>query len=90
LHCLFSSHVLFPHPDPSSLSLNPWQPLFSIIVYFRNVLEARHQWLIPVILATWEAEIRKIAVPGQPEQIVHETSSWTIAGHSDVCLSSQW
>jgi hypothetical protein len=29
------------------------------------------QWLIPVILAIWEAEIiRRILVPGQPRQIV--------------------
>jgi hypothetical protein len=28
---------------------------------------------MPVILATWEAEIRRIMVPGQPRQIVHET-----------------
>jgi hypothetical protein len=32
-----------------------------------------HQWLIPVILATWEAEIMKIEVWGQTGQIVHET-----------------
>jgi hypothetical protein len=28
-----------------------------------------------VTLATWEAEIRRIKVQGQPEQIVHETTS---------------
>jgi hypothetical protein len=27
----------------------------------------------PVILATWEAEIRRIAVPRHPGKIVHET-----------------
>jgi hypothetical protein len=28
---------------------------------------------VAVILATWEAEIRRITVQGQPGQIVHET-----------------
>jgi hypothetical protein len=32
-------------------------------------------WLIPVILATWEAEIRRIMVRGQPRQIVLKTLS---------------
>jgi hypothetical protein len=33
------------------------------------------QWLTPVILAIWEAEIRRIAVQSQPGQIVHEIPS---------------
>jgi hypothetical protein len=33
------------------------------------------QWLTPVILATQEAEIRRIAGQNQPRQIVHETLS---------------
>jgi hypothetical protein len=31
---------------------------------------------MPVILATQEAEIRRIEVQTQPKQIVHETLSW--------------
>jgi hypothetical protein len=34
-----------------------------------------HWWLTPVILATEEAEIRKIVVPSQPWQTVYEILS---------------
>jgi hypothetical protein len=30
--------------------------------YYKNKATARHQWLMPVILDTQEAEIRKIVV----------------------------
>jgi hypothetical protein len=32
----------------------------------KGLREAGHQWLMDIILATWEAEIRRIVVPGQP------------------------
>jgi hypothetical protein len=35
---------------------------------------ARHQWLMPVILAPWETEIGRIEIQGHPGQIVLETS----------------
>jgi hypothetical protein len=39
--------------------------------FFRMLVSARHQWLTPVILATQEAEIRRITVRSQHWQIVH-------------------
>jgi hypothetical protein len=36
---------------------------------------ARCLWLTPVILATQEAEVRRIVVQSQPRQIVHKTLS---------------
>jgi hypothetical protein len=39
------------------------------------VYVARHWWFMHVILATREAEIRRITVQSQPRQIVHETQS---------------
>jgi hypothetical protein len=38
--------------------------------------QAGDWWLTPGILATQEAEIRRIAIRSQPRQIVCETLSW--------------
>jgi hypothetical protein len=43
------------------------------LLHDKNHLPARRQWLTPVILATQEAEIRRIVVQSQPGQIVCET-----------------
>jgi hypothetical protein len=44
---------------------------------------------LPVILATWKAEIGRIVVTGQPEQKVNRTPYQPISGHSGVCLFAQ-
>jgi hypothetical protein len=41
----------------------------------KKMIEARHRWLMPVILANQEAEIRRITVRRQPGEIVCETLS---------------
>jgi hypothetical protein len=38
-------------------------------------ISARCQWLMPVILTAWKAEIRRISVTCQPREIVHKTPS---------------
>jgi hypothetical protein len=30
---------------------------------------AGHQWVTPIVLATWEAEVKRIEVPGESRQI---------------------
>jgi hypothetical protein len=48
-------------------------------------------WLMPVILATWEAGIRGIAVWGQPGQIVSRSHLQNNQSKMDWrCVSSQW
>jgi hypothetical protein len=34
----------------------------------KNEIITEHWWLMPIILATWEAEIQRITVLGQPGQ----------------------
>jgi hypothetical protein len=44
-------------------------------VYNKSSKRAGCWWLMPIILATQEAESRRIMVPGQPWQIVLEILS---------------
>jgi hypothetical protein len=41
----------------------------------RNDLLGEHWWLTSIILATQEAEVRRILVQSQPKQIVHKSLS---------------
>jgi hypothetical protein len=38
-----------------------------------------YTWLKPIILATWEAENKRIIVQGQPRQKAHKTLSQSVA-----------
>jgi hypothetical protein len=40
---------------------------------FLKIFPTRHWWLMPIILTTWEAEIRRITIQGQLRQIVQES-----------------
>jgi hypothetical protein len=47
----------------------------AFITLFKRPTTAKYRWLMPVILATQEAEIRSMAVLSQSKQIVHDTLS---------------
>jgi hypothetical protein len=64
----FLSGGHFPNPILSHLD----QGLFRIRRRKTENL-AGCQWLTPVILATWEADIRRTVVLGQPGQIILKT-----------------
>jgi hypothetical protein len=57
----------------SSLTLKNY---LKCIVVENSCETSERQCLMPIILATWEAEIRRVTVWSQPGQIVFETLSW--------------
>jgi hypothetical protein len=57
----------------TELLYDPGIPLLAIYPYYKII--ARCRGLKPIILATQEAEIRRISVRSQPGQIVHKTLS---------------
>jgi hypothetical protein len=46
----------------------------------KRLLQTGHWWLMPVVLATQEAEIRRLAVQSQPRKIVCKTPSQKSTG----------
>jgi hypothetical protein len=53
----------------------------------KNTLRAEHQWLTPVILATWEADITKTEMkPDWANSLRDPISKITRAKQLEVCL----
>jgi hypothetical protein len=50
------------------------KPQAQKIFLYKKSIQDGCQWLFPVVLVTWEAEIQRIEVRGQPGQIVLKTS----------------
>jgi hypothetical protein len=63
---------------------------FAIHITNKRITWARCWWLMPVSLAPWETEIRRILVPGQTwTKKFGEPSQWKKAGSGSTLLSSQ-
>jgi hypothetical protein len=73
-----------PNPRKDKISPGPWL-METQSWELTNGRKAGHQWLIPVILATQDAEIRSNMVQNQPRQIILKSLSqkyptWNRAG----------
>jgi hypothetical protein len=71
----------------SYINISLETPIFSGSYKIENYILTECLWLIPVILATWEAKIRRIVVLYQPGQkfMRSHLNQW----HGSMCLSSQ-
>jgi hypothetical protein len=56
-----------------------WETPFFSYCFNKSSWIARHQWLTPIIIATQEANIRRILVQGQHRKVAHETTSSKLA-----------
>jgi hypothetical protein len=56
--------------------------------YFSTFKKRRRSWLKSIIRATWEGDIGRIAIQGQPSQKPHETLFQAMVGLSGVPLTS--
>jgi hypothetical protein len=68
-----------------STGQSKFQP--ALLLYWKNrkVTVAGHWWLMPVILTTWEPEIRKIAVLGQTRPQTKSLLNPILTEESWVC-----
>jgi hypothetical protein len=58
-------------------------PSSALLVFcLKNRIAGGHQWLTPIILATQEAEIRRIKFGSQPGQTVPKTLSQKYTTHN--------
>jgi hypothetical protein len=76
---LFCAHCLFLYVSPHVTIISFLGS--KIVLCAKKLLnEARHQWLMTVILATLDADIRRITVWGQPWAKIYDepilTNSW--------------
>jgi hypothetical protein len=60
-----------------------------IICFLENLKHDLKQLLMPIIPATWEAEMGRILDQKQPRQKVIKKASQPIAGCGGRCISSQ-
>jgi hypothetical protein len=47
--------------------------------YIKTLISAGHWWLMPVILVSWEAEIRRLMIRALPNQNIGEIPSQPIS-----------
>jgi hypothetical protein len=69
--CHWNEHMSYRWVEKTRCLLD-----LQVVWILKKIKLVRHQWLMPVILATQEAEIRRLEVPSQSRQIVCETLSW--------------